>query len=405
MTIIGKMVKGEEPGDRNFMTVHMQQYPFIFSDEKKYRIQRHLAFWGFWWIFQAFLYSFVAITRPNQYLIRFPVALMESFIFLFAHIFLAYSLMYFLIPKFLLKQRYRETVIWTIILFLLTALLSTLLGRFVIDPLRASIVGEEYIWAVRPYNVSIHLSLLAGLRGAITIGGIAAAIKLMKYWYMKEQRNLQLQKQNVEAQLQLLKAQVHPHFLFNTLNNIYSYTQNTSPVASRLVTGLSDMLRFILYECNQPLVPLSKELKMIQDYVNLEKVRYGNKLDLHLDFPENSNNLSIAPLLLLPFVENSFKHGASHMLEQPWISMHVTIDGQQMQMKLINGKNPEAKQENARLGIGIQNVKKRLELIYPNKHELSITHDQDVFIVSLKLELEQKEPLSKISVIQELNHA
>ena len=128
----------------------------------------------------------------------------------------------------------------------------------------------------------------------------------MKYWYVKEQRNLQLQKENVEAQLQLLKAQVHPHFLFNTLNNIYSFTQNTSPVGSKLVTGLSDMLRFILYECNQPLVPLSKELKMIQDYINLEQIRYGNKLDIHLDFPENTNDLYIAPLLLLPLIENSF---------------------------------------------------------------------------------------------------
>ena len=103
--------------------------------------------------------------------------------------------------------------------------------------------------------------MLAGLRGGITVGGIAAAIKLMKYWYVKEQRNLQLQKENAESQLQLLKAQVHPHFLFNTLNNIYSFTQNTSPVAAKMVTGLSDLLRFMLYECNQRLVPLVERIK------------------------------------------------------------------------------------------------------------------------------------------------
>src|SRR4029079_6241522 len=124
--------------------------------------------------------------------------------------------------------------------------------------------------------VNVHLSLLAGLRGAITVGGMAAAIKLMKYWHIKEQRNLQLQKENVESQLQLLKAQVHPHFLFNTLNNIYSYTQNTSPVASKMVSGLSDLLRFMLYECNQRVVPLAKELKTIKDYISLEQIRYGN---------------------------------------------------------------------------------------------------------------------------------
>ena len=98
------------------------------------------------------------------------------------------------------------------------------------------------------YQTSFYLGLLAGLRGSITIGGLAAAIKLMKHWYVKQQRNLELKKENVESQLQLLKAQVHPHFLFNTLNNIYSYTQNTSPVASQLVMGLSEMLRYMLYE-------------------------------------------------------------------------------------------------------------------------------------------------------------
>ena len=182
------------------------------------------------------------------------------------------------------------------------------------------------------------MSLLGGLRGAITIGGLAAAIKLMKYWYIKEQRNLQLQKENAEAGLQLLKAQIHPHFLFNTLNNIYSYTQNTSPSASKMITGLSDMLRYILYEGNQPLVPLHKELQMIQDYINLEKIRYGNRMELHVDLPENTHGLFIAPLLLLPLVENCFKHGTSNMLEQPWINLEISIQGKQMQMKLLNGK-------------------------------------------------------------------
>ncbi|MBS1567729.1 MAG: histidine kinase, partial [Bacteroidetes bacterium] len=120
--------------------------------------------------------------------------------------------------------------------------------------------------------------MMAGLRGGLTIAGFAATIKLMKYWYTKERKNLQLQKENAESQLQLLKAQVHPHFFFNTLNNIYSYTQNTSAVASKLVMGLSDMLRYMLYECNQPLVSLDKELKLLKDYSVLEQIRYDNRL-------------------------------------------------------------------------------------------------------------------------------
>lgn len=369
----------------------MEKYPFIFSDEPKFRIRRHLAFWAFWGIFQGFLYSFLAIYSPIGYLKRLPVSILESFIFMFAHMFLAYSLIYIVIPHFLLKQKYWHTAVWTIIFFFLTACMSTLLNIFVIDPLRSHSLGEIYTKGLyRQSIVNIHLSLLAGLRGGLTIGGIAAAIKLMKYWYVKEQRNLQLQKENTESQLQLLKAQVHPHFLFNTLNNIYSYTQDTSPTASRLITKLSDLLRFVLYEGSQPLVPLDRELKMIQDYIALEKIRYGNKLDLDIQLPEKTNNLFIAPLLLLPLIENCFKHGTSSMLEQPWISLHITIRDTQMQMKLVNGKASTAEEKKNNTGIGIQNVKKRLNLLYPGKNSLAITNEEEVFIVNLKIELEQK---------------
>jgi LytS/YehU family sensor histidine kinase len=230
---------------------------------------------------------------------------------------------------------------------------------------------------------------LAGLRGGLTVGGIAAAIKLKKHWYIKEQRNLQLQKENVESQLQLLKAQVHPHFLFNTLNNIYSYTQNTSPAAAKMVSGLSDLLRFMLYEGDQRVILLSRELKMVQDYISLEQIRYGNKLDIHLDLPENTHDLYIAPLLLLPLVENCFKHGTTDMLEQPLINLQLTLDKNEMRMKLINGKVNESPVRQKTQGIGIANVQKRLSLLYPGKHEFVITNNAEVFVVNLRIELEQ----------------
>ena len=381
----------------------MNSYPFIFSDEKKYRITRHVSFWVFWWLFQGVLYSFSAIYEPSIYWKRLAMSMTESFIFMGMHIFLAYSLMYFVIPRFLLKHRYWQTAIWTSVFFLLTAIFSAAISATIIDPVRKIMFGGLFIDMYRSNTGNIFLSLMAGLRGAITIGGIAAAIKLMKYWYVKEQRNLQLQKENVESQLQLLKAQVHPHFLFNTLNNIYSYTQHTSPVASKLVTGLSDMLRFILYEGSQPLVPLSKELKMIQDYIELEQIRYGNKPDIHLDIPFDAFDLYIAPLLLLPLIENCFKHGTSHMLEQPWISLQITIHDKQIFMKLLNGKVSMKEKRNQPHGIGISNVKKRLELIYPGKHSFNIHDEEEVFIINLKLELQQINPeKSNISVRQKI---
>jgi sensor histidine kinase YesM len=380
----------------------MQQYPFIFSDEFRYRLQRHLVFWIAWWLFQGFLYSFIAINSSTLYWLRLPASMVESLIFLSAHIFLSYSLMYFVIPAYLLKQRYWLTAVWVTLLFLLTAAISATFAVTIIPPVRNYIMGADSASRFRTPTINIFLSLMAGLRGAITIGGIAAAIKLMKYWYVKEQRNMQLQKENIAAQLQLLKAQIHPHFLFNTLNNIYSYTQNTSPVASSLVMELSDMLRYMLYECNQPLVPLSKEIKMLKDYCALEKVRYDKDLDLQVDVAV-TDELYIAPLLLLPFVENCFKHGASNLLEAAWISLDIKTEGNTMKMKLINSKPVDEKQcFDHKPGIGIANVQTRLDLLYAGQYDLTITNEAEVYIVNLTLELEKKAPVnSSVYVAQQ----
>ncbi|RYY39952.1 MAG: two-component system sensor protein [Chitinophagaceae bacterium] len=229
--------------------------------------------------------------------------------------------------------------------------------------------------------------MLAGLRGAITVGGLAAAIKLMKHLYVKEQRNLQLQKEAGDAQLQLLKAQVQPHFLFNTLNNIYAQTQPLAPEAAAMLLRLSNLLRFMLYEGDKSLVPLHREFKLLRDYMALEEQRYGNKLDLSIDLPQDTAGLQIAPLMLLPYVENCFKHGASELLDQPWISLQVQLDGDWMKFKLLNARAPG--QVSRTEGIGMANVARRLQLLYPGRHQLTVTGEEEVFIVNLKLKLER----------------
>ncbi len=366
----------------------MSRYDFIFSDERKYWIRRHATFWIAWWLFQSFLYSFVAINSATAFALRLPTSMAESLIFLTVHMFLSYTLIYFVIPRYLLRQRYILSALLIVASFLVAACLSATLALLVIEPIRECILGHEYVGPERTASVVIFLSLMAGLRGAITIGGLAAAIKLMKTLYKKEQRNLQLQKENISSQLQLLKAQVHPHFLFNTLNNIYAHSQGTSPTAARLVSGLSDLLRFMLYESNQPLVPLSKELKMLHDYISLENIRYGNKLELHLDFPADTRHLYIAPLMLLPLVENAFKHGTSDVLDQPWITMSVKLENNTLHMKLLNGKSADTQEATGSSGIGIQNVRQRLQLLYPDRHTFIITNEAEVFIVNLRIELD-----------------
>ena len=218
-----------------------------------------------------------------------------------------------------------------------------------------------------------------------TIAGLALVIKLLKNWYLKQKEAAQVAREKINAELKLLKAQVHPHFLFNTLNNIYSFIINDSPAAAEAITKLSDLLRYIIYECNQPVVKLEKELTMIKDYIDLEKIRYGKSFNMSLHIMGNANNKMICPLLLIPFLENSFKHGASQMLTHPWVNLEIIIEEDILYFNLSNSKPGLSGEKAVTKGLGLNNVKKRLAILYGGRHSLNITEDALRFNVSLKV--------------------
>ena len=350
---------------------------------------------------QAILYSFTPGLLYLVFVQRLEMSAVDALVYMVPHMFLSYSLMYFLIPRFVVKGKYVQTILLLMLLFLVTGVISAVESIYVLDRARYCILGSSAPTFHYPAG-NFFMSLMAGLRGGITIGGVAAAIKLMKYWYVKQARNLELQKENIASQLQLLKAQVHPHFLFNTLNNVYAHAQVASSSTPVLIAGLSDLLRYMLYECDRPLVPLEKELKMVQDYVLLERVRYGNKLDVSIQVSGDTTDAYIAPLLLLPFIENCFKHGTSQILEQPWVSLKIVIEDDVMKMKLLNGKAPGLSVGGG--GIGIVNVVKRLEYMYPDRHQLVINNEEDVFIVNLRIQLERKPEARHIADINVMTY-
>ncbi|WP_240663509.1 sensor histidine kinase [Mucilaginibacter limnophilus] len=368
----------------------MQQIPFIYSNSTQWRLLRHLSFWLLWFLFQLLLYSFSPSPALQQqpFLHRLIITSPETLMYMIPSMFLAYTLMYLVIPKLVLPGRYLWAILSAALLVLITAALSAALSMTVIDYIRHLNADEiSPIVAREPhpaFYVQFGVAMLAGLRGSITVGGVAAAIKLMKCFYERQQAALLLEKEKANAELQMLKAQLHPHFLFNTLNNIYSFTQEVSEKASGMIMGLSQLLRYILYDCSMPLVPLEKELKMIGDYFALESARYDQSLDISVQMPKATDHW-ISPLMLLPFVENAFKHGASQVTEHPWISLTVLVINDELSMKLINGKPVTSK--NANPGIGITNVLKRLELLYPDRHELVINEEEEMYIVNLKIML------------------
>lgn len=349
---------------------------FIFSDSPGNRFTRHFLFWLVWILFFTFIYAQKGVVYYglwHSYMISF----VDAICFMPIHLFFSYGIIYFLMPRFLYTQRYGPLMAWMLVLVAAAGIISYLSSEYLVGPVRI-------LLGVPRYPNSLAMGFMGGLRGGLTIGGFAAAIKLMKQWYVKQQENEMLEKARMASELQVLKAQLHPHFLFNTLNNIYSYAMQDTQTAPGMILRLSDMLRYMLYECEQHQVCLAREVQLLKDYVALEQMRYGSRLEVHVHVEGNLQERKIAPLLLLPFVENAFKHGASSTMGDVWMSIDIREDNGLLKLKVINGK-PHTSPETSEQGIGLRNVRQRLELLYPGKHLLNISDQEDSFVVKLSL--------------------
>ena len=349
---------------------------FIFSEKKSDRIKRHLLFWFCFLFFNVFSHLISPSTIDRLFFRNIPNTILNASKDIVPQIFITYLLIIFILPRFLSQKRYVLSFFW-----LLFAVFVTGVFNF---------ICMNYIFPGKPfYRQTGHIlgDLVLASKGTLVAATAVCSIRLFKYWYLKEKRNLELLKEKTEVQLQLLTAQVHPHFLFNTLNNIYSKAQYESPGGAKMIMELSHILRYVLDEGKNELVALENELQMLADYIHLERMRYDEKLDLHLSLPSKTEDVYIAPLLLLPFVENCFQHGTSKTLNKPWINLKIELQGTSLVMKLINGRKTSPDTYNGREDTGIGNVKKRLELLYKDKYTLQIDEDEEVFVVNLRLEL------------------
>lgn len=211
------------------------------------------------------------------------------------------------------------------------------------------------------------------------------ALRLLIEIYRRNKRNLQLEKQYTRLELDFLKSQINPHFLFNVLNSIYVLTEEDNPRAARIVEQLSDMMRYSLYETDSMLVPLHKELAFIRDYVGLEQLRTAKRLQLELVLPaQPDEGLQIAPFILIVFVENAFKHGVHNTARKSWVKLEIGLENDELTLMISNQKIPGAPQKAG--GIGLVNVKKRLEALYPG-YVLTIRNEAGAYHILLKIKL------------------
>ncbi len=375
----------------------MTRHEFIFSNQFHHRLARHVVFY-----FASYIFFCIAFYIPmgvfpawntemfsiNSGRRGFPTWLkwrvFNSTVMFLPQLVFAYSIIYFILPRHYFN---RKSLVNTILLF--TGIIGLI---FLLNYLSWVLVewnNHRLDPARKMGSPASRLKLITRsfLFNFPIMGGFAVITKMMKRSWLKQQETLQVAREKAKAELQLLKSQIHPHFLFNTLNNVYFLTLTASQKAPEMLAKLTDMLRYILNECNRSYVPLEKEIKMIEDYMTLEKIRYGDRLKMDLEIKGDYKNKVISPLLLIPLVENSFKHGASKMLQQPWVSLNITIEEQGLFFLMSNSRPEEAIQPTHNGHIGLNNVKKRLQLLYPDAHELSIVNGADSYEVFMKIDL------------------
>jgi hypothetical protein len=318
------------------------------------------------------VYSKHEVVTPGKFILN----QMGRFPNLFIDIFFTYTFVYYVVNRFRQNKNVFYLISRFIFLCLLAFVLKALLWYSDLDLMHNN---TDRLWLSSWFLVINFFN-----DGSLMRCGLFLGCKTLKNYYSRSEEKLSLIKENATAELQLLKAQVHPHFLFNTLNNIYSFSLSRSPLAGSLVLKLSDTLRYMITECEAPLVPLEKEMKMLKDYIGLESVRYGTMLDVDITITGEAENKMIAPLLLIPLMENSFKHGTSQMLDRPWIKMNIEIGETEFRFRLINSKPGMINNNSRKNGIGLKNVQKRIQLLYPDRHLFEVHHASntfDVFII------------------------
>ncbi len=332
----------------------------------------HLSFWSVYFSFFFYQITFSRRQEEPNYV--------RSFFDAISHILfigLVSYLNYFLwLPRFLKHQKLFKYFFEFIIPFIIIATFHLYFKRWLyadfIENGRTFLTSNKFVF--QHMAVTLFIVVFVGM------------LRFVEDWFTLEARKKEIENERLSSELQFLKAQINPHFLFNTLNNLYYLATVNSPNTTEVIEKLSQMMRYMLYESNHPKVSLVKELDYMENYISLEKLRLDNQVPVEFNVVGNPKTVQIVPLILITFLENAFKHGVSNNFEGSFVKISVEIKDKSILYCVKNSKLPnDSILEKS--GIGLQNVKRRLELIYSEKYKLEQTETDQYYEVSLKIDL------------------
>jgi two-component system LytT family sensor kinase len=328
----------------------------------------HLIFWILTVGFHAYTHSGIILQAGyGQYILELLVrnGLLAVVI---------YTNLLVIIPKLVNQKKYGMSVLFILILLTVYVVFKNLhdvylYGNVLNNPERQGFYHNAF------YNLSIVMFYLA----------FSTTLYLSKQWYLQKELIRKIELEKLNAELEYLKAQINPHFLFNSLNTVFFQIDRQNTQARETLSRFSDMLRYQLYECNGAEIAIEKEILYLKNYVELQRLRKDEHYDIQFTFSEELKNFTVPPLLLLPFIENAFKHVSHFNVRKNTIAIDIKKSENQFQLIVFNTKDQKPVSGNG--GIGLKNVQRRLELLYPDRHDLTIAEQPEAFRVQLTLTL------------------
>lgn len=286
----------------------------------------------------------------------------------------SYFVNYFLIPRFLLRERYGFFILYFI---------YTLIGSIFLEMI-ISIASFYFVADLKTQNMSpASFDFFFMTTSLLAVVFLGMTIKLLLHWRSTKEENQRLMFEKIERELKFLKAQLNPHFLFNTLNNLYYLTTQKSDLAPAAILQLSEILDYSLYSSKAPFVPIEKEWQQLQNYIALESLHYEDRLTVDSSLNGAYDGTHLSPMMLISLMENAFKHGAMKSKGKSWIKLKVDCAPGKIHIALSNSYQPG---ENGKGGIGMDNLRKQLNILYPGKHDLRInTANAGEFSLTLSL--------------------
>lgn len=337
-------------------------------------MKRKTLLWhSIFWLIYMSIFTFIEGGYSNKFREAFFIEVAYFPIRLIV-IYLNYFL---LMPKLLLQDRIGSYILRTFASILLAALIHRFVMYQYINELIFPGWDQGSFWQLYKF-VQSGMIITSPM---IFLIGITVVYRLVE----SQKKLAQIAEERTKAELLYLKNQINPHFFFNTLNSLYGLALSKSEKTPEVVMKLSELMSYMLYDTKQNIVPLTKELNYIKNYIELEEVRFEGRFTCNVGISGKLEQTNLPPLLLLPFIENAFKHGVNTSSSGAWINVNIDIENDNLNFSVENSVGPKKKQ--TRGGLGIENVKRRLELLYPNKHELEFGESKKGYKINLSIEL------------------